>query len=114
MNWQIRKLDGLDWAKSIGIGIAVAALTAAFMAAALKTGVSPLPEPLGLAFAETARGRNVPATGMSTLLESALHLVRNDRDAARKCLEKAKSFPRTPDLDRGIEQTERLLDAAPR
>jgi arylsulfatase A-like enzyme len=68
----------------------------------------------GLAFAETARGRNVAATGMSSLLEAALHLVRNDRGRARDCLERAKSFPRTPDLERGIEQTERLLDAPPR
>ncbi len=53
-------LDGRDYAKAIGIGLAVSVLTAAFMAAGLKSGVSPLPKPLGLAFAETVLRRPLP------------------------------------------------------
>jgi len=58
MRWH--HLDGRDWAKSIGVGIGVSALTAAFMLAAAKLGVSPLPKALGLAFAETALARPLP------------------------------------------------------
>ena len=53
-------LDGRDWAKASGVGMAVSALTAMFMFAGLKSGVSPLPKPLGLAFAETVLGRLLP------------------------------------------------------
>jgi hypothetical protein len=49
-----------DWAKTLGIGIAVSVLTAAFMATTLKAGMSPLPKSLGLAFAETTLGRPLP------------------------------------------------------
>jgi hypothetical protein len=57
---RIHALDGQDWAKAIGIGIAVSILTAAFMLATAKAGVSPLPKALGLAFAETVLGRALP------------------------------------------------------
>ena len=60
MSWQVRRLEGRDWVKSIGIGIAIAVVTAAVMAAGLKSGFSPLPKPLGLAFAETILGRPLP------------------------------------------------------
>jgi hypothetical protein len=40
--------------------MAVAVFTAAFMAAAFKSGVSPLPQPLGLAFAEAIFGVSLP------------------------------------------------------
>jgi hypothetical protein len=60
MNWQLHQLDGRDWAKVMGVGIGVAILTAAFMIAGLKSSVSPLPRPLGLAFAETVLGRPLP------------------------------------------------------
>ncbi len=70
-----------DWTKIIGIGVAVSALTAAFMAAAAKAGVSPLPKPLGLAFAETVLGRTLPLpvgllfhTGWVTMF-SALYVI---------------------------------------
>jgi len=46
--------------RAIGVGIGVAVLTAAVMVTALKSGVSPLPKPLGLAFAETVLGRTLP------------------------------------------------------
>jgi hypothetical protein len=58
MRWHA--LDRRERAKAIGIGIVVSVLTAAFMAVGLKTGVSPLPKPLGLAFAETILQRPLP------------------------------------------------------
>jgi hypothetical protein len=60
MPLHVHSLNGKDWAKVIGVGIAVSLLTAAFMAAGLKSGVSPLPKSLGLAFAETVLGRSLP------------------------------------------------------
>lgn len=57
---KIHSLSAAEWAKTIGIGIAVAVLTAAVMFAGLRSGVSPLPKPLGLAFAETLFGRPLP------------------------------------------------------
>lgn len=53
-------LSPRDWTRAIGVGIGVAVLTAAVMVTALKSGVSPLPKPLGLAFAETVLGRALP------------------------------------------------------
>lgn len=58
MKWHT--LDARDWVKAIGVGIAVSILTAAFMAAGIKSGLSPLPKSLGLAFAETLLGRPLP------------------------------------------------------
>jgi hypothetical protein len=58
MKWHM--LDTLDWAKAIGVGIIVSTLTAAFMVAGIKSGLSPLPKSLGLAFAETLLGRPLP------------------------------------------------------
>ena len=53
-------LDTRDWAKAIGVGIGVSLLTAAFMVAMMKAGASPLPNSLGLAFAETILRRTLP------------------------------------------------------
>lgn len=58
MKWQ--PLSRQDWGRAIGVGIAVSILTAAFMAATMKAGISPLPKALGLAFAETVLRRPVP------------------------------------------------------
>ena len=58
MKWHA--LEGRDWAKAIGVGVAVSILTAVFMFVGLKTGVSPLPKSLGLAFAETVLRRPLP------------------------------------------------------
>jgi hypothetical protein len=58
MKWHA--LDGADWAKAIGVGLGVSILTAAFMVATIKAGVSPLPKSLGLAFAETVLRRPLP------------------------------------------------------
>ncbi len=49
-----------DLAKAIGVGVATAVLLSAVMVPAFKLGVSPLPKPLGLAFAETLLGRTLP------------------------------------------------------
>jgi len=54
------RLDGRDWAKAVGVGIGVSVFTAAFMVATIKAGLSPLPKSLGLAFAETVVGRDLP------------------------------------------------------
>ncbi len=49
-----------DLAKAIGVGVAAAVLLSAVMVPAFQLGVSPLPKPLGLAFAETLLGRTLP------------------------------------------------------
>ncbi len=46
--------------KAVGIGIVTAVLLSAVMVPAFKLGISPLPKPLGLAFAETLLGAPLP------------------------------------------------------
>jgi hypothetical protein len=58
MKWH--SLGGNDLARAIGVDVAVSVLTAAFMAATMRVGVSPLPKPLGLAFAKAILRRHVP------------------------------------------------------
>jgi len=53
-------LSDRTWLRAIVIGLVVSALTALVMVTLMKTGVSPLPEPLGLAFAETLLNRSLP------------------------------------------------------
>lgn len=57
---QIHKLAPSEWLKAIGVGIATAILLSAVMVPAFKLGISPLPKPLGLAFAETVLGGPLP------------------------------------------------------
>ena len=58
LQWNVpRARDGM---KAIAVGIGVSVLTAAFMQLAARSGMSPLPKPLGLAFAETALDRPLP------------------------------------------------------
>lgn len=57
---QRHSLTLTDWSKAVVVGIVVSILTAAIMAVGLKTGASPLPKPLGLAFAETLLQRPLP------------------------------------------------------
>lgn len=52
--------DRRSWPGAVGIGIAVAILTAIIMVAATKAGLSPFPKPPSLAFAETVLGRALP------------------------------------------------------
>ncbi len=58
MQWH--SLDPKDLGKATAVGVAVSILTAAIMVIGLRTGVSPLPKPLGLAFAETLLQRPLP------------------------------------------------------
>jgi len=57
---EIHKLSPGEWGKTVAVGIGVAVLTAVIMVSALKSGISPLPKPLGLAFAETVLQRPLP------------------------------------------------------
>lgn len=57
---RIHNLTSSEWLKSVGVGIVAAILLSAVMVPALKFGISPLPKPLGLAFAETILGRTLP------------------------------------------------------
>lgn len=53
-----------DWAKTLAIGLGVAVVTAVVMQGLAVAGVSPLPEPLGLAFAERLLGEVPLPVGM--------------------------------------------------
>ncbi len=57
---QIHNLTPKEWLKALGVGIMTAILLSVVMVPALKLGISPLPKPLGLAFAETVVGRALP------------------------------------------------------
>lgn len=57
---KLHKLSSKDYAKAIAIGVATAAVLSVIMVTGLKTGVSPLPKPLALAFAATLLGRELP------------------------------------------------------
>lgn len=57
---RLHKLTPGEWLKAVGVGIGTAVLLSAVMVPAFKLGVSPLPKPLGLAFAETILGRQLP------------------------------------------------------
>lgn len=46
--------------KAAGVGLVTAILTAVLMLLAIRSGLSPLPEPLGLAFAEAILGTTLP------------------------------------------------------
>jgi hypothetical protein len=52
-------LSTKDFWKSAGIGVLTALLLSAVMVPAFKLGVSPLPKPLGLAFAEALLGKTL-------------------------------------------------------
>ena len=57
---KFHSLPVTEFFKTIGIGVVTAVLLSAVMVPAMKLGISPLPKPLGLAFAETVLGRPVP------------------------------------------------------
>jgi hypothetical protein len=50
----------LSWERSIAVGLGTAILTSLVMVSLMKTGISPLPQPLGLAFASTLFDRTLP------------------------------------------------------
>jgi hypothetical protein len=60
MTMGIHKLTQRDLLKAVGVGIGTAVLLSAVMVPAMRLGVSPLPKPLGLAFAETVLGGPLP------------------------------------------------------
>ena len=56
----LQKLAPRDWGKALGLGIANGVALSVIMVTMARLGVSPLPKPLGLAFAETLAGRSLP------------------------------------------------------
>lgn len=54
------QMSGRSWPRAIGIGLAVAVLTAIVAVILTKIGVSPFPKPPSLAFADTLLGRELP------------------------------------------------------
>ena len=57
---QLQKLSAREWGKAFGLGIANGVALSAIMVTLMKLGVSPLPKPLGLAFAESLAGGFLP------------------------------------------------------
>lgn len=57
---RLHKLPTIEVVKAGVVGIVTALLLTAFAMAIMKAGVSPMPKPLGLAFAETVLGRALP------------------------------------------------------
>ncbi len=57
---QIHSLARKEALKAVGIGILTALLLSAVMVPAFKFGISPMPKPHSLAFAETLFGRGLP------------------------------------------------------
>jgi hypothetical protein len=57
---QVHRLEPVEFLKAIAVGVGTALLLSAVMVPALRLGISPLPKPLGLAFAETVLGRLLP------------------------------------------------------
>lgn len=53
---RVHPLTGWEYAKAIGIGIVAAVLLSIIAIIGMRTGMSPLPQPLGLAFAQTLLG----------------------------------------------------------
>ena len=53
---ELQKLSPKDYAKAIGVGIATAVILSLIMVPASKAGISPMPKPLGLAFAQVLLG----------------------------------------------------------
>lgn len=60
MRVELPWLSMREWGKAIGVGVATGVILAVLNVIALKTQVSPLPKPLGLAFAETVFGQRLP------------------------------------------------------
>jgi hypothetical protein len=60
MIFQVRRMSVRDGGKSIIVGIGTGVILAALNVVALKSHISPLPKPLGLAFAEALFDRSLP------------------------------------------------------
>jgi hypothetical protein len=59
------RMTSLDFGKALAIGIATAVLLSLVMVPAFKMGVSPMPKPLGLAFAQELFGKVSLPVGLS-------------------------------------------------
>ena len=57
---RLHDLSAREWAKALAVGVVNAVLLSAVMVPLFRAGVSPLPKPLGLAFAETLLGGPLP------------------------------------------------------
>ncbi|PSO50266.1 MAG: hypothetical protein BRC40_00605 [Cyanobacteria bacterium QH_8_48_120] len=57
---RIHSLTSKEILKALGIGIVTSLLLSTVMVPAIKSGISPLPKPLSLAFATTLFGRKLP------------------------------------------------------
>lgn len=57
---QTHRLNGKAYAKAIAIGVATAVLLSIIAIVGLRTGISPMPAPLALAFANTLMGAQLP------------------------------------------------------
>lgn len=53
---RMHTLTPTQWWKALGVGIVTALLLSAVMVPAMRMGISPMPQPLGLAFASTLLG----------------------------------------------------------
>jgi hypothetical protein len=60
MRVEFQRLSARDWGKAAAAGVATGIILAVINVIALTSHLSPLPKPLGLAFAETVLGRQLP------------------------------------------------------
>ena len=58
MNWH--NLSGKQYLKAVGVGVLTSIVLSAIMVTALKSGVSPMPAPVSLVFAQTLFGTDLP------------------------------------------------------
>ena len=57
---RLHDLSAREWGKALGVGVVNAVLLSAVMVPLFRAGISPLPKPLGLAFAERVLGGSLP------------------------------------------------------
>lgn len=60
----LQQMKAKDYAKAIGVGIGTGVLLSLIMAPAARAGISPMPQPLGLAFAQLLLGKVPLAVGI--------------------------------------------------
>src|SRR5690348_9749404 len=58
MNWH--RLNGKQYLKAVGVGVLTSLILSAIMITGFKTGVSPMPAPVSLAFAQALVGAKLP------------------------------------------------------
>src|SRR5690242_20613669 len=57
---RLHHLSGWQFAKATGVGILTSLILSAIMVTGLKTGMSPMPAPVALVFAQTLLGTKLP------------------------------------------------------